>query len=114
MFSPDPLFFLEASGDAADLKSLPILTRLGASVIPAILRVETPDRYISRIASSTLPALRHLQALYPARRGYEIAGIATVALAAAGGCELPVTSLEVFGHRDRGLVPWAYGRQWTA
>ena len=38
--------------------SLPTFTRLKASVIPAILRVETPERYISRTASSTLPVIR--------------------------------------------------------
>jgi len=37
--------------------SLPIFTLLKASVIPAILRVETPERYISSTASSTLPVI---------------------------------------------------------
>jgi hypothetical protein len=45
-----------------------------------------------------LPVPRHLQALYLARRGHEVSGVGAIALAAPGGCELPVAGLEMLGH----------------
>jgi hypothetical protein len=36
---------------------LPTFTPLKASVMPAILRVEMPERYISSMACSTLPVI---------------------------------------------------------
>src|SRR5215218_4388542 len=46
----------------------------------------------------SLPVPRHLQALDPARQGDEVSGVVTIALAAPGGGELPVASLQMLGH----------------
>jgi hypothetical protein len=58
LLPPGPLLFLKAFGDAAYRVLAYLLTRLYASVIPAILRIEIPERYISRMASSKLPVIR--------------------------------------------------------
>jgi hypothetical protein len=77
--------------------SLPTLTRLSASVTPAIFLSEILERYIAGHPLVALEDLgeelalavaRHLQALDLARRGEEIALVVAVALSSPGGGEL--------------------------
>jgi len=96
--------------------SLPTFTMLKASVTPAISLTEIPERYISRIASSTSRSLplvalndlsdelaladsENLKALNLACRGSGgCAGVVTVALSSPGRGQLPVAGLKALSH----------------
>src|SRR3712207_5709436 len=96
--------------------SLPTFTRLSASVTPAILRTEIPERGTSQgpplrhLRSSACNALEDLrdelafavpadlQMLDLACWGQEIACVVTVSLPAPGRGEFPVAGLQVLSH----------------